>query len=92
MSVIAFQTDSVPEDVTCSNEWRIIKISGLLDFSLIGIIADITGILKEKKIPVLTISTFDTDYILVKDKDLSTGIEVLKEKGYDILKENMNTI
>jgi hypothetical protein len=84
ISVIAIQTDSLSEDIICSKNWRIFKIAGPLDFSLVGIIADISCILKEKKISIFTISTYDTDYILVKQKDLSIGIKALKDKGHNI--------
>jgi hypothetical protein len=55
---------------------------------LVGIIADITCILKEKNIPVFIISTYDTDYILMKQKDLNNGIKALTRKGYTFLNEN----
>jgi len=60
---------------------------GPLDLFLTGIIADISGILKEASIPVFTISTFDTDYILVQQKDLNDGIKSLEAKGHIVLKE-----
>ena len=87
LSVIAFQTESISEDIVCSNDWRIIKIEGPLDFSLVGIIADIAAIFKEKKIPIFTISTYETDYILVKQKDLSAGMKALRDKGHLISAE-----
>ena len=55
LSVIAIQTDSISEKITCSKDWRILKVDGPLDFSLIGIIADISIILKEKKISIFYI-------------------------------------
>ena len=84
LSVVAIQNDPISEDIICSKDWRIIKIAGPLDFSLIGVIADITNIFKEEKIPILTISTHDTDYILVKQKDLNIGIKALSDKGHKI--------
>ena len=48
ISVVANQTDSLPENISCSKEWRIFEIKGPLDLSSIGIIADISNILKEK--------------------------------------------
>jgi hypothetical protein len=57
---------------------------------LVGTIADITCILKEKNIPVFVLSTFDTDYILMKQKNLNNGIEALRNNGYTVSKEKQN--
>jgi hypothetical protein len=84
LSVIAVQNDLISEKIICNKDWRILKIVGPLDFSLIGIIADISHILKEQKISIFTISTYDTDYFLVKQKDLNTGIEALGKNGYTL--------
>ena len=84
LSVIAIQADSISEKIMCSKDWRILKVAGPLDFSLIGIIADIPIILKEKKISIFTISTYDTDYILVKQNKLNIGIKALRDKKYII--------
>lgn len=84
ISVVTEQTDQIPGNIPCSKDWRIIKVAGPLDFSLVGIIADISAILKEAKIPIFTISTYDTDYILLKQKDLETGVKALTEKNYKI--------
>jgi hypothetical protein len=88
LSVIALQTELISEDTICNRDWRILKIEGPLDFSLVGIIADISKIFKDRKISIFAISTYDTDYILVKEKDLNAGINALKEKGHNISKEN----
>jgi hypothetical protein len=84
VSVVAEQTDIIPDKSVCNKDWRILKIAGPLDFSLVGIIADISAILKDAKIPIFTISTYDTDYILIKQRDLKTGIKALTDKEYKI--------
>jgi uncharacterized protein len=84
LSVVAVQNDSVPGDIICNKGWRIIKVEGPLDFSLVGIIADLSEIFKKKKIPIFVISTYDTDYILLKEKDFNAGIKALIENGHDI--------
>jgi hypothetical protein len=90
LSVVAAQNDNITDNIKCNKNWRILKISGPLDFSLVGIIADITCILKEKNIPVFVLSTFDTDYVLIKQKNLNNGIEALRNKGYTVSKEKQN--
>lgn len=88
LSVIAIQTSFDLDDIIKSEDWRIFKIVGPLDFSLIGIIAEVSKIFKETNISIFTISTYDTDYILVKQKDLDLGIEALREKGHKVSIEN----
>jgi hypothetical protein len=84
ISVVALQSDLNSKEIVCNRDWRILKISGPLDFALIGIIADIAHIFKKKKISIFTISTYNTDYFLVKQKDLKIGIEALSKNGYTI--------
>jgi hypothetical protein len=84
LSVVGIQSDLISEKIACSKDWRILKIVGPLDFSLIGIIANISTILKDKKISIFSISTYDTDYILVKQDKLDIGIKALRDKEYKI--------
>ena len=84
LSVVTVQPDSIPKDIICNRDWRILKIAGPLDLSLVGIISEISGTLRNKDIPVFVISTFDTDYILVKQKDLDFAISALHEKGHNM--------
>jgi uncharacterized protein len=88
LSVIAAQTNSVLDDIAISKDWRIFKIIGPLDLSLIGIIAEVSKIFMERKISIFTISTYDTDYILVKEKDINLGVEALRDKGHIISYED----
>jgi len=87
LSVVTVQTDSIPEETICNNGWRILKVAGPLDLSLVGIISEISGILRSKDIPIFVISTFDTDFILVKQKDLDCAISALHEKGHSLAAE-----
>ncbi|MEA4826995.1 MAG: ACT domain-containing protein [Clostridium sp.] len=84
LSIVCFQ-DSIPNDVKCERDWRILKIEGPLDFSLIGILASISAILAQKGISIFAISTYDTDYILVKDKDINNAIEALVNERYEVI-------
>jgi hypothetical protein len=87
LSVVAIQTNRVPDDIPNSKNWKILRVSGPLDFSMVGIIAEISNIFREKNIPILTLSTYDTDYILVRQKDLKAGIKALIDKGHTISTE-----
>ncbi len=74
--------DSVPPDIVTEAPWRCLKLEGPLDFALVGVIAAITAPLADAGIGVFTISTYDTDYLLVKEGDLARTIEILNESGF----------
>ncbi|HEX2667394.1 MAG TPA: ACT domain-containing protein [Gammaproteobacteria bacterium] len=67
-----------PMDAEVNDGWCAFKVQGPLDFSLTGIIAALTGPLAEAKISVFTVATFDTDYLLVREKDLEGAISALE--------------
>jgi hypothetical protein len=64
--------------------WSCIKVLGPLDFSLTGILAKLSGVLAEAQISIFAISTYDTDYLLVRSENLAETIAVLEKKGYTI--------
>lgn len=85
ISVVMLQ-DKISSDVKVEKDWRILKVEGTLDFSLIGILAKISGILAKNSISIFVISTFNTDYILVKEEKIEKAMTVLSEEGYEISK------
>jgi uncharacterized protein len=84
ISVVAVQNNLISSNILCNKDWRIIKILGPLDFSLVGIIAEISAIFKKKKISIFTISTYDTDYFLIKQKDLDIAIQALNKNDHKV--------
>ena len=56
----------------------------MLDFSLIGILSKISGILADNKIGIFAVSTYNTDYILVKKENFDRAMQVLAEAGYEV--------
>lgn len=72
----------VPQGVRCERGWRGLKVFGPLDFSLVGILAALVKPLAEHGISVFTISTYDTDYLLVRAKDLERAVEVFRTQGH----------
>ena len=72
---------NVPSGVKVDRGWRVLKVEGPLDLSLTGILASIAVPLAEAKINLFAISTFDTDYVLVKAEKLDRAIEVLRRRG-----------
>lgn len=79
------QTIDVPCNVIERDDgWKAFRIEGVLDFSLIGILSRIATILAENQIGIFAISTFNTDYILVKAENELRALEALKAAGYEI--------
>jgi hypothetical protein len=78
-------TQFVPQNTTQREDgWRAFRIEGVLDFSLIGILSEISGVLAGEKIGIFAISTYNTDYILVKEENFEKALNALKMKGYHI--------
>lgn len=85
---ISLVTDSrfVPENTTDREDgWKGFRITGILDFSLIGILSKISQILADNKIGIFAVSTFNTDYILVKKENFERALKALEEQGYKII-------
>ena len=79
MSIIVKES-AAPEDVQKETGWRAFKIEGLLDFSQTGILSAISTILAGAGIPIFVLSTYNTDYIFVKEENLEKARELLAEK------------
>ncbi len=69
--------NQVPDDIEAEKDWRAFKVEGPLDFSLTGILASLANPLAEAKISIFAISTYDTDYLLVKEDKLNEAVKVL---------------
>ena len=76
-------SENVPNNVIEREDgWRAFRIQGILDFSLIGILSKITTVLAEHKIGVFAVSTFNTDYIFVKEENFCEALRFMEEAGY----------
>lgn len=84
LSIVVDENINISSDIVEYN-WRAIKIVGTLDFSLIGILSRISTILAQAEISIFAISTYNTDYILLKANQLENAIEVLKQNNYEII-------
>jgi len=82
------RTEDVPENtVERDDGWRGFRIEGVLDFSLIGILSKLSTILAENQIGIFAVSTFNTDYILVKEENFDRAMDVLAAAGYEVTEE-----
>ena len=80
------ETGCVPANtIERSDGWKAFRIESRLDFSLIGILSKISTVLAKNNIGLFAISTYNTDYILVKAKDFENASKVLGENGYRII-------
>ena len=78
-------SEFVPKNtIVCDSGWRAFRIEGILDFSLTGILARAADILANAKIPIFAVSTYNTDYILIKNEFFQKALDVLKENNYVI--------
>ena len=84
LSIVVKKDVNIKSDIIEDN-WRIIKIVGTLDFSLIGILSKISTILANANISIFALSTYNTDYILVKDDKIKQAIKVLEENNYKFI-------
>ena len=81
------ETAFVPSDFIVNHEagWQALKIVGILDFTLVGVIAKISDILARDKIGLFVISTYNTDYILVKKTNMNRTVQLLEKEGYEVI-------
>ncbi len=79
------RTEDAPDGTEAREDgWRGFRVEGTLDFSLVGILARLTGVLAERGIPVFAVSTYDTDYILVKAERYEEAARAFEAAGYGI--------
>ncbi|MCL4562402.1 MAG: ACT domain-containing protein [Chloroflexi bacterium] len=82
LSIVCME-DTVPShEVKVERGWRLLKIAGPLDFGLVGVLASLLSPLADAGIAVFTLSTYDTDYVLVKQNDLPIALEALRRAGH----------
>lgn len=85
LSLVCRTEDTPQETIEREDGWRGFRIQGVLDFSLIGILSKISGILAENNIGIFAVSTYNTDYILVKEESFDRALEALASEGCDII-------
>jgi len=66
-----------------------LRVEGKLDFNLVGILSSLTSSLAEVGISVFAISTYDTDYLFVKEGDLDRGVAALQKAGHDVSRSTL---
>jgi uncharacterized protein len=74
----------VPEGITQERGWRAIKLEGPIDLSMVGILASVASPLAEVSVSIFAVSTFDTDYVLVREGQLDLAVDTLRESGHRV--------
>jgi ribosomal protein S18 acetylase RimI-like enzyme len=83
LSVVC-REEVVPEGVRCERGWRCLRVAGTLAFSLVGVLESLVGPLAETGVGVFAVSTFDTDYLLVKQAEFQRAVDVLLRAGHAV--------
>lgn len=85
LSLVCKTEDTPQNTIERDDGWRGFRIQGILDFSLVGILSKLSGILAENQIGFFAVSTYNTDYILVKEENFERALEILACSGYKIV-------
>ena len=85
LSLVCKTEDTPGNTIERDDGWKGFRIQGVLDFSLIGILSKLSGILAEHKIGIFAVSTYNTDYILVKEENYERALSVLTSEGYTVI-------
>jgi hypothetical protein len=84
LSIVCRQ-DDVPADASAERGWVALELAGPLDFTLTGVVASLCSPLADAKVPIFVLSTFETDYLLVRERDLHRSIDALREAGHEVV-------
>ena len=83
-SLVCLAGDVPANTLAREDGWRAFRIEGVLDFSLIGILARIASLLAQAGVGIFVVSTFNTDYVLVKRENEEKALCTLQSAGYEI--------
>ncbi len=83
LSIVCLQS-LVPDGIRCERDWRCLQLAGPIPFSTVGVLASLVQPVAEAGISVFAISTFDTDYLLVKAANFKGAIDALRQHGFSL--------
>ena len=75
----------VPDGVGCERGWRVLELGGPFEFSEVGILSAVAAPLAEAGVEIFAVSTFDTDYVLLKESRLELAADALRARGHTVL-------
>jgi hypothetical protein len=77
--------EAVPSDARAERGWRALRVAGTIDFALTGVLASVLAPLGEAAISIFAVSTYDTDYVLVRAHALPAAVDALRAAGHQVL-------
>ena len=83
LSIVCEQA-SVPQNVRAERDWRCLRVAEKLEFSMVGVISTLTTAFAEAGISVFVVSSFDTDFLLVREADVQQAVKALTESGHTV--------
>lgn len=84
LSLVCFTEDVPSTAISEDKGWKAFRVEGTLDFALVGILSKITQLLAAEGISIFAVSTYDTDYVLLKRENIDKAREVLQNGGYQV--------
>jgi hypothetical protein len=84
LSVVSPSMD-VPSGATVETGWSCLRVEGPLAFEMTGVLAALSAPLAKAEIPIFVVSTYDTDYLLVKAANLERACATLKDEGHVVV-------
>lgn len=76
--------ESVPADVKCERGWRVLKLEGPFEFSMVGVLSSVAAPLADAGVSIFAVSTYDTDYVLVKETLFELAATALRDLGHEV--------
>ena len=83
LSIVCAQ-DDIPNDASAERGWCALELVGPLDFTLTGVVASLVSPLADAEVPIFVLSTFETDYLLVREKDYARAVDALEGAGHEV--------
>jgi hypothetical protein len=83
LSIVCAEED-LPDETRAERGWSALELVGPLDFSLTGVVASLVSPLAEDKVPIFILSTFETDYLLVRETDFARAVDSLRTAGHSV--------
>jgi uncharacterized protein len=82
---IVCPVDQAPQNGKCESAWTCFKLEGPFSFALTGVLASFLSPLAQCGVPIFAVSTFDTDYVLVKEEHAVAALGCLKAAGHELI-------
>jgi len=92
ISLVCESANTPANTIASEPGWKALKISGILDFGMVGVIAKISNILAAEGISIFVVSTYNTDYIFLKSNTFEKGIQLLGRHGYNVTQTTINAL